>query len=250
MLLTHCIHLQLSISLVHNDAFATLCYTSRTTRKLFGILATPNGTNVTDVFFSDYYDSRCIIIIVIPPLRGHSHDAVIMCFLLIGLATSLHNFHVHVAMCTFSQDCMQDNGFAPIHTAVSNNNVSKVEALVKRDAKLRDYPTAYGETPISIGCLYGCCEVVRSLHRCGASLECRTPDGTTAVHYASASGSPNTLKYVLGEGQMKDYVNSTNKVLVECLDITCCLAMNIFFKAQTTSHCKGVVPTCTHTSCR
>ena len=109
---------------------------------------------------------------------------------------------------------MQVNGFAPIHTAVSKNNVSEVEALITHDAQLRDYLTAHGETPISIGCLYGCCEVVRYLHQRGASL-----DGTTALHYASASGSASTLKYVLDEGQTKDYVNSTNKVLVKCL---CC----------------------------
>ena len=111
--------------------------------------------------------------------------------------------------------CLQIDGFAPIHTAACNNDVKEVKALIKHDEKLRDHPTALGETPIMLGCLHGCLDVVRCLHQNGASLQHMTSDRSTSLHYA-AGGSANTLKYVLDEGEMKGYVNSTNKVMIEC----------------------------------
>ena len=106
---------------------------------------------------------------------------------------------------------MQANGYAPIHTAASNNEISSVGNAINNNKTLTDLLTPFNESPIHIACLHGSYDVVQLLVREGASLHSRTSDDGTVVHYAASSGCANTLHYILSMSQL---VNSTNKVSV------------------------------------
>ena len=82
---------------------------------------------------------------------------------------------------------------------------------------MHDAKTADGETPLMIAALNGCLEVVDWLHRRGASLREVLTNGNTVVHYSAASGSTDTLQYILIQEGMGHYVNSLNKVSTSML---------------------------------
>ena len=83
-----------------------------------------------------------------------------------------------------------------------------------QDHRLCDHPTALNETPIMIGCLHGHLDVVEYLHsHAGANLHHRAADNSTVLHYAASSGRGSTLKYLLNQRGMRDYVNAPNKVI-------------------------------------
>ena len=110
--------------------------------------------------------------------------------------------------------CLQETGYAPIHDAASNDKTETVKALIEADSSLLECLTAHKETPILIGCLCGCLNVVKYLLNRGAELQCRTSNNSTAIHYAASSGSDRTLRYVLSRDRMAHHINSTNNVSV------------------------------------
>jgi hypothetical protein len=105
----------------------------------------------------------------------------------------------------------ESSGWTDIHTAARRKNLKVVQACVNNDAAKRDAKTADGETPLMIAALNGCLEVVDWLHRRGASLREVLTNGNTVVHYSAASGSTDTLQYILIQEGMGHYVNSLNK---------------------------------------
>ena len=109
---------------------------------------------------------------------------------------------------------MQANGYAQIHTAASNNEISTVKNAINNNKTLRDLLTPLDESPIHIACLHGSYDVVQLLVREGARLHSRTSDDGTVVHYAASSGCDKTLHYILSRKGMSQLVNSTNKVSV------------------------------------
>jgi ankyrin repeat protein len=111
----------------------------------------------------------------------------------------------------------ESSGWTDIHTAARRKNLKVVQACVNNDAAKRDAKTADGETPLMIAALNGCLEVVDWLHRRGASLREVLTNGNTVVHYSAASGSTDTLQYILIQEGMGHYVNSLNKVSTSML---------------------------------
>src|SRR5262245_19482075 len=110
-------------------------------------------------------------------------------------------FSIAVAAVAASQtvaakDSIAPDGTTALHEAVRRNDVTAVDALIKRGADVKA-TTRYGITPMNLAATHGNAAIMRRLLDAGADPNSATPGGETALMTAARTGSVEAVTLLL-----------------------------------------------------
>ncbi|KAM4747543.1 cortactin-binding protein 2 [Rhinophrynus dorsalis] len=94
------------------------------------------------------------------------------------------------------------NGFTALCTAATQGHSKCAELLIAHNADI-NYADG-GQTPLSLACKNGNCEIVKLLLEAGADRSITTKDGWTPIHVAVDSGNTDCLNLVMYYGISND----------------------------------------------
>ncbi|MEN8870164.1 MAG: ankyrin repeat domain-containing protein [Akkermansiaceae bacterium] len=92
---------------------------------------------------------------------------------------------------------------SPLIEATHQNNLLKVEALIKGGAAVNE-ANRYGVTPLSLACQNGNPEMVEQLLKAGADANLTLPGDESPLHTASRTGKLECVKLLLNAGAKLD----------------------------------------------
>ena len=93
----------------------------------------------------------------------------------------------------------QSTGSTPLHEAVQRNDLTAVNALLKKGADVRA-ATRYGVTPLYLASVNGNAAMVERLLAAGADANVALPDGESVLMTAARTGDAATVKALLAHG--------------------------------------------------
>ena len=112
-------------------------------------------------------------------------------------------------------NCINSDGFTPLHQAVSEGHSALVEVLIKFGAQV-DARTNNFRTPLHIACLRGNLTVIQVLVQNGADINAKDIGGNTPCHFCSEYGYRYCLKYLLTQNP---YLFANNKDRQTAIDV-------------------------------
>ena len=65
-----------------------------------------------------------------------------------------------------------------------------------------------------VGCLNGSLQVVQYFHSRGASLDLRSSNRSTVLHYCASSDSSELMEYLLSQSRVKGLIDEQNDVSI------------------------------------
>lgn len=105
------------------------------------------------------------------------------------------------------------NGDPPLHLAVKNNNLSRVESLLKRGANPNQKDNL-GFTPLHIGAYFGHKDITMLLIHSGAMLNVETTNGNTPAQLAIQQGHIELVKEFYNKGWDINYLNQSHSTAI------------------------------------
>ncbi|XP_055332445.1 ankyrin repeat domain-containing protein 29-like isoform X1 [Paramacrobiotus metropolitanus] len=108
---------------------------------------------------------------------------------LVKLRMVLDSGRVHV-------DVKDSDGTTPLMLAVANNHLACVEELLEQEAEVNERRNISGATALYYAAQNGFFDIITTLYRHGAEINCRCHDGGTPFAVACQSGHLDVVRYL------------------------------------------------------
>src|SRR5215471_13368226 len=125
------------------------------------------------------------------------------------LATPLVAQAPKPAAATGATSTVSNDGTTPLHLAVRDNDIAKVQSLLRAGANASAV-NRYGVTPLSLAAENGNAEMTAILLKAGADPKAMLPGGQTLLMTAARTGNPEVMKLLLDRGANPNTKESTN----------------------------------------
>ena len=97
--------------------------------------------------------------------------------------------------------CSAVNSFTPLHEAAAFGHLAAAQCLLGTKKTHVDVGDTQGVTPLHLACCHGYRDVCTVLLDHGASVEVRTTNGSTALHYAASNADSTITELLLKSGE-------------------------------------------------